>query len=67
VWQLTNLDKHVIVMALREEWLKPMYNRVECWTTQIALNLVRLSVDTPWFGEDLGSQNAWLVELKRLP
>jgi len=60
-WQLTGLEKHMMALALQDDWLNPLYDRVEAWTTGIALQLTRLGVDALWFGEDLGSQNSTLI------
>jgi uroporphyrinogen decarboxylase len=60
-WQLTGLETHLMAMAMREDWLNALYDRVEYWTTQIAMNLAGLGVDALWFGEDLGSQTSTLI------
>ncbi|HBG28563.1 MAG: hypothetical protein A2Y10_19970 [Planctomycetes bacterium GWF2_41_51] len=60
-WQLTGLEKHMMALAMQEEWLNPLYDKVEIWTTGIALQLAKLSVDAIWFGEDLGSQNSTII------
>lgn len=60
-WQLTGLETHLMAMAMQEDWLTALYDRVEYWTTQIALNLARCGVDALWFGEDLGSQTSTLM------
>ncbi len=60
-WQLTGLETHLMAMAMQEDWLTALYDKVEYWTTQIALNLTRLGVDALWFGEDLGSQTSTLI------
>lgn len=60
-WQLTGLETHLMAMAMQEDWLTALYDKVEYWTTQIALNLTRMGVDALWFGEDLGSQTSTLI------
>jgi uroporphyrinogen decarboxylase len=60
-WQLTGLETHLMAMAMQEDWLTALYDRVEYWTTQIALNLAGQGVDALWFGEDLGSQTSTLM------
>lgn len=60
-WQLTGLETHLMAMATQEEWLDTLYDRVEYWTTQVALKLAALGVDALWFGEDLGSQTSTLM------
>ena len=36
-------------------------DRVEEWSTGLALQLVKAGVDAIWFGEDLGSQTSTLI------
>jgi len=60
-WQLTGLEKHMMALATQDDWLNPLYDRVEAWTTGLALQLTQLGVDALWFGEDLGSQNSTLI------
>ena len=60
-WQLTGLETHLMAMAMQEDWLTTLYDRVEHWTTQIAINLAKQGVDALWFGEDLGSQTSTLM------
>ena len=60
-WQLTGLETHLMAMAMQEDWLNALYDKVEYWTTQIAMKLAKLNVDALWFGEDLGSQTSTLM------
>lgn len=60
-WQLTGLETHLMAMAIQEDWLDLLYDKVEYWTTEIAINLAKLGVDALWFGEDLGSQTSTLM------
>ncbi len=60
-WQLTGLEKHMMALAMSEDWLGPLYDRVESWTTGLSVQLAGLGVDAIWFGEDLGSQNSTLI------
>lgn len=60
-WHLTGLEKYMIGMALEEDWIERLNDRVEEWTTGLALQLVEAGVDAIWFGEDLGSQTSTLI------
>ena len=60
-WHLTGLEKYMIGMLCDEPWLDPLNDRVEEWSTGLALQLVRLGVDAIWLGEDLGSQTSTLI------
>ena len=60
-WHLTGLEKYMMAMAMQEEWLEKLNDKVEYWTTHLALQQVKLGVDAIWFGEDLGSQTSTLI------
>lgn len=60
-WHLTGLEKYMIGMLCDEPWLELLNDRVEEWSTGLALQLVRAGVDAIWFGEDLGSQTSTLI------
>jgi uroporphyrinogen decarboxylase len=60
-WHLTGLEKYMVGMLCDEPWLNLLNDRVEEWSTGLALQLVRAGVDAIWFGEDLGSQTSTLI------
>ncbi|MDP4224530.1 MAG: uroporphyrinogen decarboxylase family protein [Bacteroidota bacterium] len=60
-WHLTGLEKYMIAMIYDESWLEPLNDRIEEWSTGLALQLVKAGVDAIWFGEDLGSQTSTLI------
>lgn len=60
-WHLTGLEKYMIGMLCDEPWVEPLNDRVEEWSTSLALQLVREGVDAIWLGEDLGSQTSTLI------
>jgi uroporphyrinogen decarboxylase len=60
-WHLTGLEKYMVAMLCNEPWLDLLNDRVEEWSTGLALQLVRAGVDAIWFGEDLGSQTSTLI------
>jgi uroporphyrinogen decarboxylase len=60
-WHLAGMEKYLIGMALEEDWAAELDQRVEDWTTGLALSLVDAGVDALWFGEDLGSQTSMLI------
>lgn len=60
-WHLSGLEKYMIAMLCDEPWLEPLNDRVEEWSTGLALQLVKAGVDAIWFGEDLGSQTSTLI------
>ena len=60
-WHLTGLEKYMVGMLCDEPWLELLNDRVEEWSTGLALQLVRAGVDAIWLGEDLGSQTSTLI------
>jgi len=60
-WHLTGLEKYMTGMLCDEPWIDPLNERVEEWSTGLALQLVKAGVDAIWFGEDLGSQTSTLI------
>lgn len=60
-WHLAGMEKYLIGMAMEEDWATALDQRVEEWTTGLALCLADAGVDALWFGEDLGSQTSMLI------
>lgn len=60
-WHLTGLEKYLVAMLCGEPWLELLNAKVEKWSTELALQLVRAGVDAIWLGEDLGSQTSTLI------
>jgi len=60
-WHLTGLEKYLLGMMCEEPWIEKLNDKVEEWSTGIALNLVKAGVDAIWLGEDLGSQTSMLI------
>ncbi len=60
-WHLTGLEKYLMGMMCEEPWVEKLNDRVEDWSTGMALQLVKTGVDAIWLGEDLGSQTSTLI------
>lgn len=60
-WHLIDMQTYLIALASGEEWIEALNDRVEYWSTHIALQLIRLGVDAIWMGEDLGTQTSTLI------
>ncbi|MDY0099841.1 MAG: uroporphyrinogen decarboxylase family protein [Bacteroidales bacterium] len=60
-WHLTGMEKYMMAMLCDEPWLETLNDRVEEWSTGLALQLVKAGVDAIWLGEDLGSQTSTLI------
>ncbi len=60
-WHLTGLEKYMVGMLCDEPWLEPLNDKVEEWSTGLALQLVRAGVNAIWLGEDLGSQTSTII------
>ncbi|MBK9389707.1 MAG: hypothetical protein IPN68_05765 [Bacteroidetes bacterium] len=60
-WHLTGLEKYLIGMMQESTWVEALNDRVEQWSTGLAVQLVKAGVDAIWLGEDLGSQTSTLI------
>lgn len=60
-WHLLGLEKYLIDMFSEEDWIEAINDKVEYWTTGLALQLIEAGVDAIWLGEDLGSQTSTLI------
>ena len=60
-WHLTGMEKYLMALAMEEPWIERLNDRVEEWTTGLALSLVSRGVDALWLGEDLGTQVSMLI------
>jgi uroporphyrinogen decarboxylase len=60
-WHLTGLEKYLLGMMCEEPWIEKLNDKVEEWSTGLALQLVKAGVDAIWVGEDLGSQTSTLI------
>ena len=60
-WHLTGLEKYLMDLFCEEPWIEKLNDKVETWTTGLALQLIEAGVDAIWLGEDLGSQTSTLI------
>ncbi len=60
-WHLTGLEKYMVGMMCDEPWIDVLNDRVEEWSTGLAIQLVKAGADAIWLGEDLGSQTSTLI------
>ena len=60
-WHITGLEKYLVGMMQDATWVEALNDRVEQWTTGLAVQLVKAGVDAIWLGEDLGSQTSTLI------
>ena len=60
-WHLTGMEKYLMAMLCDEPWVELLNDRVEEWSTGLAIQLVKAGVDAIWLGEDLGSQTSTLI------
>ena len=54
--QLAGMEKILIDMAMRAEYLDPLFSACTNFQTEIGLHLIELGVDAIWAGDDFGSQ-----------
>jgi uroporphyrinogen decarboxylase len=60
-WHLTGMEKYLIDLMTEEEYVEVLNDKVEEWTTGLAVQLVEAGVDAIWLGEDLGTQVSMLI------
>lgn len=60
-WHLTGMEKYLVGMLCNEPWIEILNDRIEEWSTGLAVQLVNTGVDAIWLGEDLGSQTSTLI------
>ena len=60
-WHLTGLEKYLIGMMQDATWVEALNDKVEQWSTGLAIQLVKAGADAIWLGEDLGSQTSTLI------
>ncbi|MBI9106729.1 MAG: hypothetical protein JEZ04_08285 [Spirochaetales bacterium] len=60
-WHLSGMEKYLLSFALGDSWVEKLNDKVEAWTTDMAMQLVELGVDAVWLGEDLGTQMSMLI------
>ncbi len=63
-WHLIDLQTYLMALVTGEQWIETLNDRVEHWSTHIALQLIKLGVDAIWLGEDLGTQTSTLIAPK---
>lgn len=60
-WHLTGMEKYMVAMLCDEPWVEKLNDRIEEWSTGLAMQLVKAGADAIWLGEDLGSQSSTLI------
>ena len=63
-WHMVGLEKFMVDMAMGEEYIEVLLDRVREFSTGIGKRLVELGVDGIWFGDDFGAQNGMLISPK---
>ena len=60
-WHHVGLEKFMVDMAMQEEYIFALIDRVVEFSVGIAQQLVDVGVDAIWFGDDFGAQNNMLI------
>lgn len=60
-WHMVGLEKFLIDMAMGEDYVPVLIDRVMEFSLGIATQLVEIGVDAIWFGDDFGAQNGMLI------
>ena len=63
-WHLVGLEKFLVDMALGEDYVEVLLDRVRAFSTAVGKRLVELGVDGIWFGDDFGAQNGMMISPK---
>lgn len=63
-WHLVGLEKFLVDMALGEDYVEVLLDRVAAFSTALGKRLVELGVDGIWFGDDFGAQNGMMISPK---
>lgn len=58
--QLVGMEKLMMDMAMRAEYLEPLFKACTDFQTAIGMRLLELGVDAIWAGDDFGSQSGLL-------
>jgi uroporphyrinogen decarboxylase len=60
-WHHVGLEKFMMDMAMQEDYIFALIDRVMEFSVGIARQLVDVGVDAIWFGDDFGAQNNMLI------
>ena len=60
-WHHVGLEKFLVDMAMQEEYVLALIDRVMEFSVGIAKQLVSVGVDAIWFGDDFGGQNNMMI------
>ncbi len=60
-WHHVGLEKFMVDMAMKEEYIFALIDKVMAFSIGIAKKLVEVGVDAIWFGDDFGAQNNMMI------
>jgi len=60
-WHMVGMEKFLIDMAMGEDYVTALIDRVMEFSIGIAKRLAEVGVDAIWFGDDFGAQNGMLI------
>ena len=60
-WHHVGLEKFLVDMAMKEDYVFALIDRVMEFSLGIAKKLVETGVDAIWFGDDFGAQNNMMI------
>ncbi len=63
-WHHVGLEKFMVDMAMGEDYIFALIDRVKEFSIGIGKQLAEIGVDAIWFGDDFGSQNGMLISPK---
>lgn len=62
-WYLVGLEKLFMGMAMEEEWVDALFDKVAAFHTAVGKKLAAMGADIIWCGDDLGSQNGPMISV----
>lgn len=61
-WYLTGMEKMLMDLMLRPDYLEPLFDRIAWINTEIGKKLVAMGADMIWAGDDFGAQNSMIMD-----
>lgn len=60
-WNLVGLEKFLMDMAMEQEYIPELLDRVTAYHTALGLQLIEVGADVIWMGDDFGTQQNMLI------
>lgn len=60
-WNLVGMEKFLMDMAMEEDYIGELLDRVAAFNTAIGVRLIELGADVIWMGDDFGTQLGMMI------